>query len=288
MTLTARAAITRTRRGMTLGLAVKLLLAAAATASAVLAVIPATPVDARLALAVVAGVWIALSVRSWQSARLGAGVPHLLATGDYDEAERQIDRSIRSFSLFRPVKLLALHQLAVLRMAQGRFAEAGALCSEVLGHRLGRMNGLSRSSRMMLAQAALEEGDAASAAGPLASLRGERLSLAETMNLLQLELDYQSRGGQWNQMLGGYMPKVQLAEVMPAAAAARVQALLALSADRLGRRDVTSWLRRRAELLADPQEMVRQRPILADLWPAASPPSPQAAPGANQTTEPRS
>jgi hypothetical protein len=216
----------------------------------------------------VGGVWIALSVRSWQSTRLAAGVPQLLASGEFDEAERQIDRSLRAFSLFRPVKLVALHQLAVLRMAQGRFADAGALCREVLAHRVGRFGGLSRSSRMMLAQAALEEGDATEAAGPLASLRGERLSLAESMNLLQIEMDYQTRCGQSQAVFAGFMGKVQLAEVMPSGSAARVQALIGLSALKLGRRDVAEWLRRRAELLADPVEMVRQRPALAELWPA--------------------
>lgn len=280
MTLSARSAISRTRRGITLGLTVRLLLAASAVACFVLAMLPGQLIDPRLALAGVAGAWVFLALRSWQAARLGAEVPQLLANGEFDAAERQIDRSIRSFSLFRPAKLVALHQLAVLRMAQGRFSDAGDLCREVLGHRLGRVSGLSRSSRMMLAQASLESNDALSAAGPLASLRQERLSLAESMNLLQLELDYQSRAGLWRQMISGFMAKVQLAEVMPAGAAARVQALIALSARKTGRTDVAAWLRRRAELLEPPDEMVRQRPILAELW--SSPP-----PATGESPQPR-
>jgi hypothetical protein len=285
--LSARSAISGARRGMTVGLAAKVVLLAAALGSAALALVPpswglAPPLDARLAMAIVAGLWIALSLRSWQSTRLTAGVPHLLASGEFDEAERQIDRSLRAFSLFGPVKLVALHQLAVLRMAQGQFADAGALCREVLAHRMGRFGGLSRSSRMMLAQAALEQGEAGEAAGPLASLRGERLSLAESMNLVQIELDYQTRSGQWHAALAGFMGKVQLAEVMPSASAARIQALLGLSAARSGRADVARWLRRRAELLSDPADLVRQRPALAALWPGEADPANRGPPGGSE------
>lgn len=276
--LSAPAAISAMRRSMQFGLVVRIVLLVSALACLVAAMFSWGGFDGRLALAVVVGLWIALSIRSWHSTRLNAGVPMLLASGEYDEAERQIDRSIRSFSLFGPVKLVALHQLAVLRMAQGRFGDAGALCRELLGHRMARLGGLSRSSRMMLAQAALEEGNASDASAPLASLRSERLSLAESMGLLQLELDYQSRSGQWAQMLEGFMPKVQLAEVMPSGASARVQALLALSALKAGREDVADWLRERAALLESPRELVARRPLLGELFPEARSDSEEADP----------
>jgi hypothetical protein len=272
MMLSADAAIARMRRAITLGIAVRALLWAAAVASLICAwLMPSSPpVDGRIALIVVAVLWVTLSVRSWQSTRLNADVPHLLATGEFDAAEEQIDRSLRSFSLFRPIKLVALHQLAVLRMAQGKFADAATICHELLGHRLGMMGSLSRSSRLMLAQALLEQGEPRQAVMPLASLSGERLSLAETLNLLHLELDYGARVGDWQRMFDGYMGKVQLAEVMPAGASARVQASLALAARQVGRADVADWLSRRAALLADPAELVRQRPALAEIWPASA------------------
>jgi hypothetical protein len=59
---------------------------------------------------------------------------------------------------------------------------------------------------------------------------------------------------------------VQLAELMPAQNAAVVQALLALAAKKVGRTDVSDWLRKRAALLVDPEELVRQKPILRDLY----------------------
>ena len=68
--------------------------------------------------------------------------------------------------------------------------------------------------------------------------------------------------------MSDWMPKVQLAEVMPAAPAAVSQALLALAASKIGRDDAAKWLGDRAALLADVQELVKQRPVVATLWPA--------------------
>lgn len=291
--LSARTAIARSRRGITLGLAVHLLLWAAAAASLVVAALPLPGVlgmDGRLVMMVVLAVWLTASVRSWRSTRLGAEVRNLLASGEFAAAEEQIDRSLRSFSLFRPAKLVALHQLASLRLAQGRGGDAAALCREVLNHRLGLQPALRRSSQLMLAQALLDEGGpaaSAAAAGPLAALRAERLSLAESTNLLHLDLDCRSRVGDWSGMLRDWMPKVQLAEVMPAGNSARVQALLALAALRLGRADVADWLRRRAELLVDsPEDLVRRRPLLAALWPPPAEPSIPAAQGSADAAPP--
>ena len=80
------------------------------------------------ALAGIVGVWIALSITSARSSRIALDSPALIATGQFDEAERQIDLAMRAFSLFGPAKLRALHQLAVLRHAQRRWDEAAQLC----------------------------------------------------------------------------------------------------------------------------------------------------------------
>lgn len=273
--LSARTAIARSRRGITLGLAVHVLLWAAVAASLAFALWPRAGDDGanhgRWAVVAVLVVWVAATVHSRNSARLVGLVHDLLASGEFDAAEEQIDRSLRTFSLFRPAKVAALHQLAALRLAQGRSGEAASLCREVLSHRLPWQGGLRRSARLMLAQALLDEGDPASVAttaATLAALRGEQLSLAESMNLLHLDLDCRSRLGDWAGMFRDWMPKAQLAEVMPPGLSARVQALLALAALRLGRADASGWLVRRAELLVDsPDELTRRRPLLEALWP---------------------
>ena len=88
-----------------------------------------------------------------------------------------------------------------------------------------------------------------------------------------MQLDYLSRICAWDAMMEGVASKVSLAELSTTHNAARVQALLALAAMKVGRRDWQDYLRRRVELLAEVNELVQERPILADLWHDTSRPS---------------
>jgi hypothetical protein len=94
----------------------------------------------------------------------------------------------------------------------------------------------------------------------------QRLSLSEALELTLVQSDYLSRVGAWEQMVQGIAQKVQLAELLPSEASARVQALLALAAKKVGKTELSDWLKKRAELLADAPELVRQRPVLGELW----------------------
>ncbi len=268
--LSAQTAISTTRRGMTVGAAVRGLMWVLVLGAAIAGPFYRPQVDVLVVLIFLAGLWTLLVVRSFRAARLTADFPQLVASGQFDQAESQIESTLRAFSLFRPAKLLALHQLAVLRHAQERYADAAAIARELLRQRLGRLSGLSTSTFLILAQSSLELNDLASAGQALARLGGRRLAIGESLNLLALQLDYQSRIGAWPAMMSDWMPKVQLAEVMPAAPAAVSQALLALAANKIGRDDAAKWLGDRASLLADVQELVKQRPVLAALWPAVS------------------
>src|SRR5205823_4411539 len=180
-----------------------------------------------------------------------ADSPTLMASVQFDEAELRIERVLRSFSIFRTVKLLSLHHLAVLRHAQRRWRDSAQLSQALLRQRLGSLQGLSRSSRLMLADSLMELGDMRGAYDALAGLYNQRLTLAEAMNLLAVQLDYEARIAAWSAMVQNLPAKVQLAELMPSTSAARTQALLALAAKRTGRDDWHNWLRRRAELLTD-------------------------------------
>jgi uncharacterized protein YfdQ (DUF2303 family) len=64
----------------------------------------------------------------------------------------------------------------------------------------------------------------------------------------------------------GIAQKVQLAELLPTEASARVQALLALAAKKVGKTELSEWLKKRAELLVDSQELARMRPVVGELW----------------------
>jgi hypothetical protein len=66
--------------------------------------------------------------------------------------------------------------------------------------------------------------------------------------------------------MGASYKRVQLAELMPASSSARAQAFMALAAKKLGRADWSHWLRARAELLTDREDLTRGRPVLSELW----------------------
>src|SRR5687768_9755751 len=103
--LSAETAISRLRRDLTL--------AAAFIAVVILRPLLAPHLDSTLALVLIGVVWLALSLASAKGSRLAAGSSALIAAGQYDEAERVIDQALRSFSLFRAVKLQTLHHLAL-------------------------------------------------------------------------------------------------------------------------------------------------------------------------------
>jgi predicted Zn-dependent protease len=207
-------------------------------------------------------------VRSVQGSRLAAESPFLIASGKFDEAETRIDAALKSFSLFKPAKLIGLHHLAALRHAQGRWQESALLCKALLGQRLGSARALLKPTLLILADALLNLNDLPGTYEALGRLYQERLNLTEALRLQQLQLDYLARIGAFEPMLQGARTRVQLAELMPARQAARVQALMALAAKKTGRNQLKEWLQRRCELLCDAQGLIAERPMLAELWPA--------------------
>jgi hypothetical protein len=270
--LSAETAISRFRRDVTLGTLLRGLLLIAAVVAMGLSLVHAMKLHGTVMLFGVGALWVVLSYRSVQGTRLAAESPSLIASGDLEAAEEQVERALRSFSLFRSAKLLSLHHLALLRHAQGRWRDSAMLCRTLLSQRLGSMRSISKPSRLLLADALLEMGDVREAYLVISDLYRERLSLGESMSLLLVQLDYESRIGAWQAMLprGGSYKRLELAELMPATNAAKAQALMALAARRLGREDWAAWLRLRAELLAEPKDLVAERPILAELWPTSA------------------
>ena len=261
----AETAIHRFRRDLTFGRVVRGLFTVAFVA-ALLLPLTGLGLDPMFVLPVIACVFLALSVGSVRGSRLITDSPSLIAAGQFDEAERRIDQALRGFSLFRHVKVLGLHHLALLRHAQKNWHESALLCRALLGQKLGTLQGLGKPARLMLADALLEMGDVRGAGEAIADRFRQRLTLTEVLKLLAVQLDYQSRLGAWEEMTVGIAAKVQLAELMPAQSAARSQALLALAAKRAGRADWSEWLRRRAELLGDVERLAGERPVLWELW----------------------
>jgi hypothetical protein len=195
--------------------------------------------------------WVLLSHRSARGSYLASDSPSLIASGQYEQAEQQIETVIKTFWLFRSVKLMGVHQLAVLKHAQRKWRESALLSEALLRQRLKGMPAVARSTQLMLADSLLELGDLPGAFMTLSDLYAQQLTLVEAMNLLMVQLDYEAAIGAWPAMFDSIAKKVQMAELMPANAAARTQGMLALAAKRVGRSDWADWLVRRAELLID-------------------------------------
>ena len=259
--LSVDVAIHRVRRDITLAVMLKIVFFLAIVGSLWIG----PPYAKALALTAVAVAWVWLSINSARNSQIAASSPSLIASGQFEEAEKQIDRATRTFSLFRIAKLQSLHQLAMLRHAQRRWQESAALCRALLGQRLG-VRSLSRASRLILAESLLEMNDLRGAYEAIVGLYHDRLPLREAMMLLASQLDYEARIGAWGRMMHAAPTKVQLAEMMPANHAARAQALLALAAMKMGRSDWANWLRGRVELLVDVQSLCAQRPMLWEVW----------------------
>lgn len=255
--------ISRVQRDMTLSTLLKVGLACAALAC----MVGGGGDNMRIVgLLGIGALWVWLTVNSARSSRTAAESPSLIAAGQFDEAERNIEQAVRTFSLFRPVKLQALHHLALLRHAQRRWQESAVLSRALLRQRLGSLQPISKPTLLLLADSLLEMGDLRGAYEAIAGLYRERLSLPEVLNLLAIQLDYSTRIGAWQSMLENVMDKVQLAELMPPAIAARAQAALALAARKVGRQNLSDWLRSRCELLTDVQKLAMDRPALIELW----------------------
>ena len=267
----AHSAISRFRRDLTLGTILNALLLGGVFFCTLLGGAFNTLGGDMLMLTVLMVIWMTLGYHSMKNSRLAANSPSLIASGQFDLAEYQIEKSLKNFSIFRTSKLLSLHHLAVLRHAQRRWADAAELCAALLRQRLGSLTGLGRQSRLILADALLELGDLNGSYQAINDLYNHRLTLAEALGLLHVQLDYQWRVNAWEQMLAGLGNKVEMAELMNTANGARSQALLALAAQRTGRAELAAWLRRRVELLVDVNELTAARPVLMELWPAPSP-----------------
>src|SRR5262245_45612103 len=134
--MSAQLAIARFQRDLTLGSLLNAALLVGVVICVLLGGMITSGAGDMLLLAMLGVVWITLSYRSMKGSRLAAASPSLIAAGQFELAEDQIEQALRSFSLFRASKLMSLHHLALLRHAQKRFADAAELCQALLRQRL--------------------------------------------------------------------------------------------------------------------------------------------------------
>ena len=258
-------AIRRVNRNVALTWAIHALLAGAVGASLIVGTMLQLPPILLAAIPCI--LWVLLAVNGYRETHNAMRWPMLIASGDLVQAEQEIESAIHGFSVMRSVKLLSLHHLAVLRMAQRNWADAARLSKAMQGHRLGRDGSLTRASLLVLAASATRVGQMRDAYEALQCLRGMPLTLDEQLSLLHAECGYLGRIGAWEALAWRIEVKVKMAELMPSEAAAQTEGLLALAAKRMGQSPWTDLLKKRCELLGDAAKLVGEEPALAELWP---------------------
>lgn len=268
--ISAQVAISKIRRDITLSTIVRWGLIIAAFISVLIGMFFENPQTVTISsLLAVGAIWLILGFQSMRGTRSAAASTSLIASGQFELAEQQIAQAVQSFSIFRMAKLMCLHDLAMLRHAQSRWQESALICQALL-NTSGNENGLDRSSRLILAESLLELGDLPGVHDSLSRLYRQRLTLREALVLLGVQLDYLSRMNAWEQMLMSVRQRVEMSELLPPQQSARMQALIALAADKMGRIDLRDWLKRRVELIVDVERLCTDRPILRELWKRAA------------------
>ncbi|HEX8339860.1 MAG TPA: hypothetical protein VF624_03030 [Tepidisphaeraceae bacterium] len=256
-------AIARYNRGLLVSRVTRMALLTAVVCGSMLQLLGRPDVGALLVIVAVM-VWTVLTVRTakvQQELSLARG---LLEAGRPAEAEHAIDLTLERFCLQSRPRVAALHLLATLRFTQHRFRESAQMLSRLLERARGDAS-ILRAMRLMLAEAALEYGDVHTAFTALSGAMTGELSVRERLKVMELQIEYCTRIAAWPQVVDGLAAKIELAELLPAEPAARVQALMALALSKLGRHDWSNWLLARVRLLFDAEPLIERRPVLRDL-----------------------
>lgn len=271
-------AIRRVSRDMFLMWAVHLLLAGGVMVAMMVGSV--TSMSPVLLAAIPCTLWVLLAFNGMREARNAMNWPGLIAAGRLEEAEKQIENAIRAFSLVRSVKLLSLHQLAVVKMAQRKWSDAVAISGAVLQIRTGKDESLTRAALLVMASASVQTGELPLAFQAIGRLRAMQLTLDEQLALLAAECAYMARIGAWSELLRGIDQKARLAELMPCLVAAQTQAYLLLAAKKSQRQDWADYLMGRVELLTEGagedgvplrNRLISEEPLLAELWSERAP-----------------
>lgn len=199
--------------------------------------------------------WVAGVFVSARTGRLAQQVTQLTAArAPHAQVERAIGAALSRFTLYRTVRIVLYHQLAMLRHQQGRFDEASMICAMLLTQSdLGLAGRLRHALMLILAEARLLQHDAPGAYAPLVAMHrlGSALTLGERVQLLGLQIRYETMSGHDHAALAGLESKLPMLDMLGAAASGRCHRRLAEAAERTGRTRLAEWLHERAELFGD-------------------------------------
>ncbi len=215
-----------------------------------------------VAMGVVLG-WVGVFVRSMRSAREVQAGSILLSAGQLDDAETWLRKAATRFSLTLGAKLLACQELASLMLRREAYAEAAAICREVLRHRMRRARGVLVNARLMLADVLLLLNRVEEAYAAIRPLYDESLSLAERMRLLPIQLRYELAADHAASAVSALEEKVRIAELLDSRRAALVHALLAEACRRQAMPAQRGFLIERARLYHDLDPLAERYGVIA-------------------------
>lgn len=204
------------------------------------------------ALLLLAGLigWLIANHVSSTTARYAMQTAQLAGEGRLGELEHALAASINRFTLYRTIRLMLYHHLAMLRQQQKRYDEAAYICHTLLfGDDGDARSSLRTRLLLLLADASLHRNDLASAHTALHELSLSRLDLGELLQTVALQVRYEAACGMHGQSVASLARKVVLAELMPPHAGAQTHTLLGAAALAQGFEHTGNWLRERAQLL---------------------------------------
>ncbi len=201
--------------------------------------------------------WLLLFFASLRSARSARVVAALLAVRRFEDAERELERVLRSVSVFRSTLLAAARQWGALLRARGNHAGAAQVFRavvEAVGRRR-RFSALETTTRILWADCELSLGNLAGAYEAFHPVFGTPLNLSERLLLLPIGLRYDLAAGHAAHAVTDLADKVRHAELLESPEAAWVHMMLAEACRRAGMERQADFLQRRAALYHDTNDL---------------------------------
>jgi hypothetical protein len=190
------------------------------------------------------------------------------------QAESLLAASLQRKPLHHAVRMMLYQRLATLRFHQGDYAQAAAICDELLrqpessasSRLLQKIPGLGISAAtlrpsllLMLADSHLLRRDLFSAHQCLVQLHHTPLNIGEQLHRNALQTRYEVAAGLYAAAVTNLPEKIRMAELMPTPQCGSIHAMLALAAHRTGNQPVADWLFSRAQLLCGPEQLASLR-----------------------------
>ncbi len=210
-------------------------------------------------------VWVLSLLNSSQLMRQVRTAGALLSIGQLDDAEIWLLRTLQRFTLSIRTKTLALQHCASLFFHRDAHAEVVKICRSLLGERLVGLKQVWINARLMLADSLLMLDQVNEAYEAIRPVYDTKLSLADRMKLLPIQLRYELAAGYPTAALQNLPEKLQMAELLESPRAALVHALLAEACRRNHMPELEAYLARRAWLYHDLDSVASRYPVIAPI-----------------------